>query len=71
MKYIITDKGEVRTGGGFHVHLAEDCKGKVVAAGHCRIDGTAVEVWGESIGYNIKSKPEDAAVIAASLHTSV
>lgn len=61
MKYIITDKGEVRTGNSYHVQLAAGCKGKVVSAGHYSTD--PLQVYGESIGYNIKSKPEDALLV--------
>ena len=63
MKYIITDKGEVRTGNSYHVQLAAGCKGKVVSAGHYRIGTYSLQVYGESIGYNIKSKPEDALLV--------
>ena len=61
MKYIITDKDEVRLGGSFHQIMAEDCEGHVISAGHCEKnpDGT-FRVFGESIGYGIKAKQEDA-----------
>jgi len=64
MKYIITDKGEVRTGGAYHVDMAIKCKGKVIGAGHCnkKEDGS-YEVYGSSIGYSIESKPEDAFLL--------
>jgi len=64
MKYVISDKGEVKIGGGFHADLAANFKGEVVAAGHCLIgtDGK-YEVFGESIGFRIKSKPEDAEIL--------
>ena len=69
MKYIITDKGEVVTGGGFHHDLARHTEGSVVAAGHYRIseDGWRVEVYGNSIGYGIVAKPEDAKLIEEAL----
>jgi len=61
MKYIITDKGEVHTGGEFHVDMGVKCKGRVIAAGHCdRLPDGTFKVWGESFGYGIHSKPEDA-----------
>jgi len=66
-KYIITDKGEVRHGENtFHKILAEGTKGRVVAAGHFSrgADGS-IKVFGVSHGYNIDSKPEDAAVLKA------
>ena len=64
MKYIITDKNEARVGRGYHADLARGCEGKVIRAGHCDIlsDGS-YKVWGESIGYGIKSKTEDAALL--------
>lgn len=65
MKYIITDQQEARVGGGFHSDLASDCKGKVIAAGHCRYDeGLGWIVWGSSIGYDIMAKKEDAELLA-------
>lgn len=33
------------------------------SAGHVRIVNGKVEVFGESIGYDIKAKPEDAEII--------
>lgn len=66
MKYIITDKGEVNIGQEqtYHARLAEECKGKVIAAGHYKRneDGT-YEVYGSSIGYSINAKPEDAITL--------
>lgn len=61
MKYVITDTGEAKVGGGFHMDLARGLSGNVIAAGHCELnaDGT-YRVFGRSIGYNINSKPEDA-----------
>lgn len=63
-KYIITDQNEVFIGENtFHQILAKNAKGRVIRAGHVKfIDGRA-EVFGESIGYNIKSQPEDARMI--------
>ena len=67
MKYVITDQGEVALGHNtFHQILGEKCKGKVIAAGHCRLVDTKYEVYGESIGYGIQSKPEDADFINSS-----
>ena len=64
MKYIITDKNEVKIGNGYHFELASECKGKVIRAGHCNklVDGK-YEVFGESLGYKINSKKEDAEII--------
>ena len=67
MKYIITDKREVRTGGGYHIDLAQGCEGKVIAAGHCERENGKVRVYGESIGFKIQSKPEDAKIIGEAL----
>jgi hypothetical protein len=70
MKYIITDTGVVAmASGGYHQDLADALKGRVVAAGHCSINKGEVEVFGESIGFNIKAKPEDAARISEALRT--
>ena len=65
MKYIITDQNEVRIGSDdtFHKILAENVVGRVVAAGYCEKKNDKWEVYGESIGFSIKSKPEDAEVI--------
>ena len=67
MKYIITNKDEVRTGQDteYHKDLAKTCKGEVIAAGYYRItEKNTIETYGESIGFLIKSKPEDANKIA-------
>jgi hypothetical protein len=45
------------------VHRANDNDIKLKGAGFCSI-GKAVSVWGESDSLGIKSKPEDALVIA-------
>lgn len=64
MKYIITDQNEARTGGAYHQDMAQDCNGRVIRAGHCKKnqDGT-YSVWGESFGYGISAKPEDADIL--------
>jgi hypothetical protein len=69
VKYVITDKGEVAVGGGYHIQLARTLQGKVVAAGHCRLigDGKRIEVFGRSAGFRIAAKPEDALVLARHL----
>ncbi len=65
MKYIITDKGEVRTGGFFHADMAQNCEGNVVRAGHCeKQEDGSYKVWGRSIGYNIDAQEEDAKLLA-------
>lgn len=65
MKYVISDKGEVSIGVGFHDDLAKDFIGKVVRAGHCEklADGT-IRVWGMSYGFRINAKPEDARILS-------
>lgn len=66
MKYVITDRGEVEVGmeHEYHRELAGRCEGWVIAAGHYKVvDRFAeqkVEVYGESIGFGIAAKPEDA-----------
>ena len=64
MKYIITDQGEVRTGGMYHADMGRDCEGEVVRAGHYnqKQDGSFV-VFGRSEGYNIESQQEDAIIL--------
>lgn len=70
MKYIITDKNEIRVGiNTFHQILAEGCEGRVVRAGHCFKDKEGIySVSGESIGYNIKAQPEDAIILNTTPH---
>lgn len=64
MKYIITDKGEVEIGENtFHQILAQNVEGRVVAAGHVRFKDGKAEVYGESFGYGISAKKEDALLI--------
>lgn len=60
VKYVISDKDEVVLGYDFHQNLARDFKGRVISAGHCKSVDGKFEVYGESIGYGIQSKPEDA-----------
>lgn len=66
MKYVITDKGEARVEPNFmlHMDIAIGLEGHVVAAGHCRrgVDGRWY-VYGESFGFGIKAKPEDADIL--------
>ena len=48
-------------GDTFHQDMAETCKGRVIAAGHCdKNDDGTFNVYGRSIGFNISSKIEDA-----------
>ncbi len=64
MKYVITDHNKVAMGTGCnHQALALALTGKVVAAGEFRVVGGRVEVYGESFGYGIKARPEDAEVL--------
>ena len=65
MKYIITDQNEVRIGSNdtFHKILAESAVGRVVAAGYCEKKNGKWEVHGESIGFSLKAKPEDAEIL--------
>jgi hypothetical protein len=75
MKYIIVEDGNLEkaiifdpllnhsdVGRGFH---------KVISAGFCSINTTAVatrvDVWGESVTLNIKSRKEDAGFISSIL----
>jgi hypothetical protein len=64
MKYIITDQNEIKMGGSFHQDMGDECKGRVIIAGHCSMnpDGT-YRVWGSSIGYGIDAQTEDAELI--------
>lgn len=74
LKYIISDKGEVVLGKDtYHQIMAERVAGRVVRAGHFEYiptdDGKLkVKVFGESIGYRIQSKPEDAEIINNCTH---
>lgn len=66
MKYVISDRDEVAVGTGFHSEIAHeaDFNGKVIRAGHCKEnpDGS-YEVWGESLGYGIQARSEDAEIL--------
>lgn len=62
MKYVITDQNEFAIGiGAFHKNLAYGLKGRVTAAGYCRITDGRVQVYGKSAGFGIEARPEDAA----------
>lgn len=65
MKYVISDEDEVNIGHGYHFELAENFTGKVIAAGHCKLndDGKTYTVYGRSIGYGISAKEEDAEML--------
>ncbi len=69
MKYVITDLGEVSVGANYHIHLAKELQGKVVAAGHYRLvdGGRRVEVFGGSHGFHIQALPQDAVLISRHL----
>ena len=64
MKYVISDLGEITIGNDFHFNLARGFLGKVVRAGHCHLKEGIYEVFGESIGYGIKAKDEDAKILS-------
>lgn len=61
MKYIITDKNEVRIGNTYHYDLAKNCIGQVVRAGHISLKD--IEVFGRSNTFNINSSLEDGNLI--------
>ena len=68
MKYIITDQNEVAVGINTYHQIIKDelkLKGRVIAAGHCEFvkETGKYRVYGESVGYGIQSKPEDADVL--------
>lgn len=66
MKYVISDQNEINIGteSKFHQELAENFKGKVIAAGYCNKDANNQwKVSGESIGFMIKAKPEDEKIL--------
>ena len=64
MKYIITDHNKIAMGSGcYHQGLKEAITGMVVSAGEFRIKDGKVEAFGESFGYGMKAKPEDAKEI--------
>jgi hypothetical protein len=67
MKYVITDRGEVASGARDHRSLAAGLKGKVVGAGHYRVVAGRIEVFGGSLGFAIRSRPGDAALLARHL----
>lgn len=71
MKYIITDKGEVKTGGMYHQDMGDHCEGRVISAGHYDIINGLVKVHGSSIGYGINAKPEDAIILQKHLNINV
>lgn len=71
MKYIITDKNEVRMGAELHQDLAKTCEGRVVRAGHVLINnkGNCV-VYGRAHteAFNIDAQPEDAKILDRMMH---
>lgn len=64
MKYIITDHNKIALGSGcYHDDLSHVVTGNVISAGEMRIENGRVVVFGESHGYHIKAKKEDAVEI--------
>lgn len=68
MKYVITESGAIGMGGNseYHKNIAAaipaiEQPAKVVSAGYCKMgeDGKWT-VYGNSIGYSMSAKPEDA-----------
>lgn len=74
MKYVITNKGEVKVGSEhtLHVHLTKNLRGEVIAAGHydMNMQGIVTRVYGESIGYGIKAKEQDKETLQKSFDVS-
>jgi hypothetical protein len=74
MKYIIAENKNgglvAKVGGMYHSDMHTIEMGMLVGAGYCERneDGT-YRVWGESLGYGIKSKPEDAKLLKELLST--
>lgn len=65
MKYIITNHNRLIIGTGTnHRDLASGVSGNVVSAGEIEIKNGKIRVFGESFGYRIKSKLEDAEFIS-------
>ena len=68
MKYVITDHNKIAMGTGtYHQSIANSLTGEVKSAGEFRIKNGRVEVFGESAGFGIKSKSEDALEIESYL----
>lgn len=63
MKYVISELGEVETGGMFHQDMARDFKGKVVAAGHYDLKDGTLRVFGRSIGFDLDAQSMDAVIL--------
>lgn len=69
MKYIITNKHQVRVGPdtAHHKDLAKDTDGWVNRAGRYTVEGGKVRVYGKSYGFNIEADPKDAKAIQRAL----
>ena len=67
MKYIILNEMEIEVAVLFDELLTHDqvAGGRAaVSAGFCNAEGTA---WGQSVGLRLKARPQDTAIIQASM----
>jgi hypothetical protein len=63
-KYIILNNNHCVLGTDiYHQELAKASNGEVTSAGHFRFVDGHIEVFGESVGFNMKAKPEDAKLL--------
>lgn len=71
MKYVIDKQGNIALGSLTTMHRnlldALGSGSRIASAGHCIIRDGRITVFGESIGFGILAKPEDAATIEAHL----
>ncbi len=64
MKYVITSHNNFAIGcGAYHQDLAKGLTGNVVSAGYMKFVDGKIKVYGNSVGYMIDSKPEDAKLL--------
>ncbi len=60
MKYIITNHNKMAIGSScYHKELQDAVSGQVIGAGEMRVKNGKVEVFGESIGYELKATDKD------------